>query len=420
MKHSSLGIKLLMLAVTAGVLAYFGMQVNRYLDNPLTTALAYAYSVDEYVEAGGGYVVRQEALLPDDSGEFLRLQRKEGERVSSGGLVAAVYADQASIDRQSEIDALTARVEQLEYAQESAYGSEANLKLDAQISQSIRNLRGALAAGRLDTAETQTASLRAMVLKRDFSWSDLENAEEQLESLRQQLQALRSQSAGSVRRITAPEAGLYSAVVDGYETVLTPESIADMTPSQLTSIQADAAVHSSVGKLILGDAWYYAAALPMADIKTLEEAPSLAIRFSKGVERDLPVTILSVGAEENGRAVVVFQGKTYLSQLTLLRQQSAHIIIRTLDGIRVPKEALRSLTETITTEDGQTIDSQATGLYCVIGSEAWFKPVDVLYNGEGYLLVRSAASNENRRLRPGDEVILTAQNLYDKKVIRET
>ena len=419
MKNTSLGLKLLMLAVTAGVLAYFGMQVNRYLDNPLTTALAYAYSVDEYVEITGGYVVRQEALLPDDPSEFLRLQRNEGERVSSGGLVAAVYANQSSMDRQNEIDALAARVEQLEYAQESAYGSEANLKLDAQISQSIRNLRGALAAGRLDTAEAQTASLRAMVLKRDFSWSDLENAEEQLESLRRELQSLRSQTAGSVRRITAPAAGLYSAVVDGYETVLTPESIANMTPSQLTAVQTDPAVHSSVGKLILGDSWYYAAALPAADIRTLQEASSLSLRFSKGVERDLPVTIQSVGEEENGRAVVIFQGKTYLSQLTLLRQQSAQVITRTLEGIRVPKEALRSLPNTITAEDGQTIDTQATGLYCIIGQEAWFKPVEVLYNGEGFLLVRSAASAENRRLRPGDELILTAQDLYDKKVIRE-
>lgn len=420
MKKRSPGIKLLTLAVTVGILAYFSAQVFNYLDNPLTTALTYPYFVDETVEITGGYVIRQEEVLAEDTSEFLRLQRREGERVSSGGLIAAVYADQSSLDRQGEIEALTARVEQLEYAQESAYGSEATLKLDAQIAQSILDLREALAAGRLDTAETQALSLRAMVLKRDFSWSDLENAEEQLEDLRRQLQSLRSQTAGSVRRITSPKAGLYSAVVDGFETVLTPESMTDITPSQLAALQADPEVHSSVGKLILGDSWYYAAAVSSADVKALREAPSLSLRFSKGVEQDLPVTIHSVGAEENGRSVVIFQGKSYLAQLTLLRQQSAQVILRTLEGLRVPKEALRSLPETVTTEDGQTIDTQAAGLYCVIGAEAWFKPVEILHNGEGFLLVRSAAGTEDRRLRPGDEVILTAQNLYDKKVIRET
>ena len=420
MKRSSLGIKFLMLAITLGILVYFSFQIFNYFDNPLSTTMAYNYSVDECVEITGGYVIRREEVLPDDDSDLLRLQRKEGERVSSGGMVAMVYVDQASLDRQSEMESLAARIEQLEYAQESAYGYEANVKLDAQIAQSIRDVRGALAAGRLDTAESHTASLRAMVLKRDFSWSDLEDVDTLLDTLRQELRTLRSQTAGSVRRISAPKAGLYSAVVDGYETVLMPESMEGLTPSQMASIQADPAVKSNVGKLILGDTWYYAAVMPAADIKTLREARDLSLRFSKGVERDLPVTIQSVGTEENGRSVVIFQGKTYLSHLTLLRQQSAQVITNTLEGISVPKEALRILTKTKENEDGSTSQIQISGIYCIIGSEAWFKPVEILYNGEGFLLVQSASQDEKLRLRPGDEVIISAQDLYDGKVVRKT
>ena len=420
MKRSSLGIKFLMLAITLGILVYFSFQIFNYFDNPLSTTMAYNYSVDECVEITGGYVIRREEVLPDDDSDLLRLQRKEGERVSSGGMVAMVYVDQASLDRQSEMESLAARIEQLEYAQESAYGYEANVKLDAQIAQSIRDVRGALAAGRLDTAESHTASLRAMVLKRDFSWSDLEDVDTLLDTLRQELRTLRSQTAGSVRRISAPKAGLYSAVVDGYETVLMPESMEGLTPSQMASIQADPAVKSNVGKLILGDTWYYAAVMPAADIKTLREARDLSLRFSKGVERDLPVTIQSVGTEENGRSVVIFQGKTYLSHLTLLRQQSAQVITNTLEGIRVPKEALRILTKTKENEDGSTSQIQISDIYCIIGSEAWFKPVEILYNGEGFLLVQSASQDEKLRLRPGDEVIISAQDLYDGKVVRKT
>ena len=420
MKRSSLGIKFLMLAITLGILVYFSFQIFNYFDNPLSTTMAYNYSVDECVEITGGYVIRREEVLPDDDSDLLRLQRKEGERVSSGGMVAMVYVDQASLDRQSEMESLAARIEQLEYAQESAYGYEANVKLDAQIAQSIRDVRGALAAGRLDTAASHTASLRAMVLKRDFSWSDLEDVDTLLDTLRQELRTLRSQTAGSVRRISAPKAGLYSAVVDGYETVLMPESMEGLTPSQMASIQADPAVKSNVGKLILGDTWYYAAVMPAADIKTLREARDLSLRFSKGVERDLPVTIQSVGTEENGRSVVIFQGKTYLSHLTLLRQQSAQVITNTLEGIRVPKEALRILTKTKENEDGSTSQIQISGIYCIIGSEAWFKPVEILYNGEGFLLVQSASQDEKLRLRPGDEVIISAQDLYDGKVVRKT
>ena len=46
MKNSSLGMKILMAAVTLGVLAYFGFQAVRYFDDPLTTTLAYTYQVE--------------------------------------------------------------------------------------------------------------------------------------------------------------------------------------------------------------------------------------------------------------------------------------------------------------------------------------------------------------------------------------
>ena len=216
-------------------------------------------------------------------------------------------------------------------------------------------------------------------------------------------------------------------MVDGYENVLTPESLTDMTPSQLSAVRADSAVSSSVGKLILGDSWYYAASMPAADAEELKETSdtlqkagkSLILRFAKSVERDLPVTVSYLGPEEDGRRVAVFEGKTYLPQLTLLRQQSAQIIWGGAEGIRVPKEALRVDTRTVEHEDGTTEETRVKGLYCIVGMEARFKPVEVLYNGNGFLLVRANApeDRENLRLRPGDEIIITANDLYDGKVV---
>lgn len=418
-KNNALGTKLLMLAVTLALAAYFGVQGYLYFTDPLSTTLAYNYQVEESVSLSG-YVARTEQVLEDDASGLLRLQRSEGERVSRGGTVAAVYADQASLDRQAEIDALTTRIEQLEYAQEAALGSEVSLKLDAQIMQSILDYRSSLAEDRLVKAEEHGGKLRNLVLKRDYTYSETEDLSGQITELRTQLKEVRARAAGSVRYITAPAAGLYSAVVDGYETVLTPESLEDMTPSRLTAVRADSGVRSSVGKLILGDTWYYAAVMSAGEAEELREnGGSLTLRFTKSVERDLPVELAFVGPEENGRAVAVFRGETYLSLLTLLRQQSAQVIFHTVEGIRVPKEALRIVTSTAENEDGIPETTQATGVYCVVGMEARFKPVEVVYTGDNFVLVRSAApaDRENLRLRPGDEVIISANGLYDGKVL---
>lgn len=423
MKNSSLGTKLLMTAVTLAVLVYFGIQGLRYFADPFSTTVAYTYQVEKNISATG-FVVRDEEVLADSAGGLLRLSRAEGERVSDGGLVGVIYADQASLDRQEEISSLQTRIEQLRYAQEAAMGAEVSLKLDSQIAGSILELRTDLTADRLAAAEDHVANLRALVLKRDYTYTDTADVSAQIAELEAQVKSLRSQTASSTKRLTAPQAGIYSAVVDGYETVLTPDSLKDLTPSALSALKPDDAVSSRVGKLILGDEWYYVASLRNEDAKELKEEGRVSLRFAKDVERELSVTVTAVGPEENGRAVVTFRGRTYLPQLTLLRQQSAELVRETISGIRVPQEALRAQKVSVDEAGSRTV-TEEVGVYCVVGMEAKFKPVEVLYQGDGFTLVRSALggssevlpSQEKTRLRPGDEVILAASDLYDGKVV---
>ena len=418
MKNSSFATKCLLLAVTLGVLAYFGIQGLDYLSDPLTTTLAYNYQVEEGTDLSG-YVVREERVLADDAGGLLRLQRSEGERVSAGGTVALGYADQTALDRQQEIDELTGRIDQLQFAQEASVGSEVLLKLDAQIMRSLLAYRSELAAGRLDNAEEHETELRSLVLKRDYTNSDSEDLSGQIAELQGRLKELKAQAASSVRRVTAPVSGLYSAVVDGYETVLTPDALADMTPSQLNAVKADETVASQTGKLILGDCWYYAVTMSAEQTEALRDAGgSMTLRFAKGVEQDQTVTLYAVGPEEQGRVVVTFRGEYNMAQVTLLRRQSAQLIRRTVAGIRVPNEALRAASTKVDQEGNRTT-AEGLGVYCVVGMEARFKPVEVVYSGDGFVLVRSAAASdqESLRLRPGDEIIISAKDLYDGKVV---
>ncbi|MDY3691651.1 MAG: HlyD family efflux transporter periplasmic adaptor subunit [Dysosmobacter sp.] len=418
MKNSSFGTKCLLLAVTLGVLAYFGIQGLQYLGDPLTTTLAYNYQVEEGMDLSG-YVVRREQVLADEASGLLRLQRSEGEKVSAGGTVALVYADQTSLDRQREIDELSGRIEQLQFAQEASLGSEVSLKLDAQIMRSLLDYRAELAAGRLDNAEEHETELKSLVLKRDYTYSDTEDLSGQIAELQSQLKELKAQAASSVRAVKAPVSGVYSAVVDGYETVLTPGLLADMTPSQLNAVQADETLTSQTGKLILGDSWYYAVTMSADQAKDLQDNSStMTLRFAKGVEQDQTVTLYAVGPEEQGRVVVTFRGAYNMAQVTLLRRQSAQLIWRTVAGIRVPNEALRAANTKVDQEGNRTA-VESLGVYCVVGMEARFKPVEVLYSGDGFVLVRSTAASdqESLRLRPGDEIIISAKDLYDGKVV---
>lgn len=429
-RKRSLGTALLMAALFLGVAGYFAIQGFHYLDDPLTITLAYRYEVETTVELTG-FVVREERVLDDDSAGLLRIQRAEGERVAAGGTVAAVYADQASLDRQAEIDSLESRVEQLQYAQDLALAAETTRKLDAQIAQDVLEYRRFLAADRLYDAESTALELRALVLKRDYSDAGSGDIALQLQDLGAQLLALRAQAEGSVRRITAPEAGLYSAEVDGFESVLTPALLDSVTPSQLSALTADPSLSSRVGKLVLGDMWWYAAAVSVEDAMALQErerslrsGEALQLRFSKGVDQDLPVEIQSVGAREDGRVVVVLRGSAYLQDLTLLRQQRAEIVTGSISGLRVPREALRAERAFLDGEGG-TASEPKTGVYCMVGREARFKPVEVVYSADSFVLVvpspeldPSLDGDSKRIVRAGEQIVASARGLFDGKVLQ--
>ena len=354
MKKKRLLGKVLMGAAMLGVVAYFGVNIAGYFEDPLTTTLAYTDQVSQGVDVTGS-VVRDEVLLPDEDAGVLHLTRAEGEKVSRNGTVATVYADSASLQAQTEADALAERIEQLRYARDAAMADEVALKLDSQISTALLDYQEEVSAGQLRDAETAGSKLRSLILKRDYTHADTENLETQILALQAELDAKKAQVSASVRKVTTSVSGLWSAAVDGYERVLTPESVLAMTPSELSSLTADSAVSSNTGKMILGDKWYFAAVLSEADAKNLNKQEargvSLSLRFTKEAERDLPVTIAHVSEAENGRCVVVLEGEQYLQELTMLRKPRAQIVTGTVEGLRIPKEALHA-EKTSSTSDG--------------------------------------------------------------------
>lgn len=274
-KSGGLELRIFMALVFLGVLVYFVVQALNYVQDPLATTLAYPYQVEVALDLSG-YVVREEQVLSDDLSGLLRIQRTEGERVSAGGVVAAVYDDQASLERQLEADALAERLEQLQYAQSLTKGTVT--KLDEQITRRILDYRRCVTGDRLGEAEEAASELQALVIKRDYSEAG-EDLPLRIQELETQLESLRAQASGAIRRITAPTAGLYSAETDGFESVLTPESLKEMTPSRLASLRPETEAVSRVGKLVL-----YLERIRMGGVPLDPALPRGAYRFLTGSE----------------------------------------------------------------------------------------------------------------------------------------
>lgn len=393
------------------VAAYVIYQIAGNMASPYETAAAYMYETDDETTVSG-YVIREEQLLPSQSGGTLDITRGEGERVAVGQSVATVYSDDSAMDTEAELTSLYAQLEHLEFALEVSTGSTVGVKLDSSIQSSMISMQKNLHNGQYTALEQDISELKALVIKRDYS-ADGTSAEEltvQINDVKNRIKTLEAQQQRSAKRINVSTAGLFSAVVDGYETTLTPDMLATMTPSRLSAVTADSSQTSNVGKLILGDTWYYAANMDEQTAAAYKVGHTVKLRFVKELNRDLTMTVYRVSDSENGQKLVIFSCNEYLQEVTLLRRQTVNIIHESYSGIRVPTEALR-------VEDG------VSGVYCLVGVQAVFKPVDVVYKGNGYYLVepsKKADDTENTsstRLRVGDSLLITAEELYNGKVV---
>lgn len=403
MKRSSPLMKILPIAVLAAVLLYFAMQLYNYLSDPVSTTLVTEGQAEDTI-ALNGWLLRDEEVLPAQSGTLSR-ERQEGQRVGVGQVLATVYADDGALQTVSQIETLGLQLQQLQFALTSYLDPDAALKLDTSITGDILTLRQALTGGDYTAADSDIAQLKAAVLKRDHPYTSQEEIETEIKAVEGQISSLKASLSGAAT-ITAKAAGTYSAVCDGYETVLTTAFLEDVTPGKLARLQP-AGTESNMGKLIYGDTWYYVVSLPEAQAAQLKALGTVTLRFAKGFDQNLRMQVVSVSAAENGQAAVTLSCRKYLAQTTLLRHQAADVILRTYEGLRVPSNALR------VSEEG------VTGVYCVDGSTAAFRPVTVLYQGQGSALVRAAdGASDTQTLRVGDEVIASAGTLYDGKVIR--
>lgn len=402
MKKTSPLMKILPITVLAAVLVYFAVQLYNYLSDPVNTTLVIAGQAEDTI-ALNGWLLRDEEVLPAQSGTLSRA-RQEGERVGVGQVLARVYANDGALQTVSQIETLELQLQQLQFALTSYLNPDAALKLDTSITGDILTLRQSLTGGDYTAAEGDIAPLKAAVLKRDHPYASQEEIQTEIKSVEGQIKSLEDSLSGTT--VTARASGTYSAVCDGYETVLTKAFLEDVTPGKLARLRP-VDEQSNMGKLIYGDTWYYVVTLPEEQASYLKSQGAVTLRFAKGFDQNIRMQVISVSAPEDGQAAVTLSCRKYLAQTTLLRHQAADVILRTYEGLRVPSNALR------VSEEG------VTGVYCVDGSTAAFRPVTVLYQGQGYALVRAAdGASDTQTLRVGDEVIATAGALSDGKVIR--
>ena len=432
MKESTLATKVMIAILCLGVIAYLAASFIRDWEEPLVITRAYSYTQNVGREAVG-ILVRSETVLPDSGGSYVDHILSEGEKASAGQAVALLYNDPSAPAARQTIRALEAEIDQLEYALASGTQSTEASRLDAQVLSSITSLRSLTAQGDLTALEEYTLNLRTMVFKRDYTYGDTAAAS-QLRLLIEDKRAQLNQLNGSLNQVSqtiyAPRSGVFSGTADGWEGLISPDQLETITAAELAELmeQRPAPAAGASGKLITDSVWYFAALIPGTDTG-LQTGRTYALNFSGDYYGQIPMKLERVSLEGE-QTLAIFSCRSHLSDTTLLRVQTVDVVVEQLEGIRIPRKALRIETETVAEGDDENEDGESPApgsptrevnhymVYTVIRSQAWGQEVELLYTDENFYLVRPVDQNASDRLRAGDEIILSTSEIYDGKVVR--
>ena len=401
MKQGKSYFTVILWILLAAIAAYFGYNMVSSLYAPLMTATVTPY------EAGAGYyasgfVVREEELLYSQYGTTV-LNCAEGAHVAANDAVATGYRSEDAKTRQTRIDELSGQIEQLQYAWSAVSSVYDQAALDADIAGDLAQLSRYLALRDMNSVSDLSPELKGLILRRTGSDSDSGSLQARISTLQAELETLEAQSAGDTSAILAGKAGTFSAAVDGYESVLTPERLMEMTVAEFESVQPDETDANAIGRLVTSATWYYACVVPASELSGVEEGDRATLTFARDYYQPVTMRVARLGGNEAGSRLLVLSSDRALQNVTLLRQQSAEIVFTSYSGLRVPKSAVR-------VENGQT------GVYILEGTLAKWKPITILHDtGESYVVTLDTSSTNN--LWPGDELIINAKNLYDGKVV---
>lgn len=386
----------------AAITAYFGYNVATSIHEPLTTV-----TVMEYAASSGyyatGYVVRSETVIESEYGITV-VTAKEGARVAAGEPVATGYLTDNAQERQRRITELSSQLDQLGYAYRSSSSLADQAALDTEIVSDLTALAKYISRRDMNSIADLSPELKGLVLRRSSDEGATTVIAAQMTAVQNELDTLKNEAEADTRVVSAPAAGYFSSAVDGYERVLTPERLQNLSVYDYNALEPEAAPEHAAGKLIAGNTWYYVTAIPAGELGELQAGDTVKVSFARDFYEQIEMKVSRISDNQAGFRLLVLSSDRYMQNVTLLRQQSADVVFESFEGLRVPKAAVH-------------VDKNSQpGVYILEGAAAVWKKIEILHdNGESYEVKLDLTSTAN--LWPGDEVIVSAKNLYNGKVV---
>ena len=387
-----------------------------------TTEVTYSYDHEVNVPFDGVYM-RDESLVYDTGTGVLSFENDDGTKVGKSSVIARRYKSENDSAYLRRIEALKSQIAVLESAEKLVGTDSSQLEaISIQINESHSDMISAVLECDYTRARAKQNALLEAMCKREITMQDSDGYSDKKSELNSEINRLQSLISGSVREISAGNAGYFVSNVDGYEGEISYNDTEKMTEEKISGI-VEAPKKSTgsgvIGKLIADYHWRVAGVIGADDVQGISPGDTAELRVGSDGKR-FRVTLISKQITDADKAVCVFECDRIDPVVVAGRTARFKLIIDSYGGLRVSRKALRYN------------DKEERGVYVERGQTIVFKKVDVLYWADDDVICRQNVLKkydgvsededveqvvDDDYLKLYDIVVTEGKDLYDGKFV---
>lgn len=377
----------------------------------ITVEMLQTDKIEEY-QSDIGVLVKSEVTntVPVDGAAEVYVQN--GQRVSAGQRIISVYGGEVDPD----VTAALADVNKKIYAiQDSKSGDAVFIndatKIESEISELVDTIIVNASVQNMGAISENKYRISMLADQKAVAKGEKDGFSKDLIELQAEKSTLEAKLGKVQTVVTAAMPGIFVEGNDGFEKTLTPEGIPELVPN----ILKDTIHHEKNGEIPEQDStrytykivdnfrYYIAINLDDSFSSDIQIGDSVKLRFTDFANRDCSAVVeyISDKDEENMRTVVV-ACTTHVDGLLAKRVVNVDFVKKSISGYKVKVEYLH------------TVDN-AVGLFIKRGAVMRFIPVDIIYSTDEEAIV--SASDSEKPIKSYDEVVTSAPEYYDRRVI---
>ncbi len=377
--------------------------------NPPIKSEMVRYDTIESSEVYDGLIIRDEVTINSDSSGVLESIAEENSMVKKGKLVASVYTGDVNSEAQTKLKQINARIAEITGAQENSlvFVGDQN-KIETSISTRITDMIISINDKNIRNVSQLKGDLNVLIDKKMEVSGESGSVATMLDELKAQKTRYENMLSSTKQNLFAPKSGLYCTHVDGFEQVLSGESMKAMTVEDFktmseTEPELTQGADQPVCKIVSNVEWY--AAMPVEENKAadMKVGQPVYIKLGEGAE-EYNATISYISPAANKKCIVGVTATEYSEAAMKNRKTKITLITNKYSGIKIPIEAVR-------------VNKGEQGVYTVTEGLMKFKKADIIYKDEKYAIAREN-NGENGSVLLYDEVVIDAKEVGENIAIR--